>query len=192
MDGKKFLLVPYHMIGSISSETGILGGYAKYISKIHPDAPIPGVYRAQELFADAVKLRDTMGAEPFFAGLNKGTSSGGGGFGNITRVWDDARFDAAMVLKEGEEERSLLISALSKAYFSAYGVQVENETKKFVDLEDGLAIMCQHAKSIGYDGVILFLDELILWLSSRAANLCLLYTSPSPRDLSTSRMPSSA
>ena len=32
----------------------------------------------------------------------------------------------------------------------------------------------------------------LLWFLSGETNVCLLYTSPSPRDLSTSRMPSSA
>lgn len=169
MDGKKFLLVPYHMIGSESSETGILGGYAKYIKKIHPEAPIPGVYRAETLFEDAISLKNKMGADAFFSGLNDGNSASGG-FGNITRAWDNDRFEKAIAQHEGEEDRSLLVSALSKVYFSSYGLQVENETGKFLDLEDGLAVICQHAKSIGYDAVILFLDELILWLSGRAAN----------------------
>ena len=36
-------------------------------------------------------------------------------------------------------------------------------------------------------------DELVLAIAEAAQNIvCLLYTSPSPRDLSTSRMPSSA
>ncbi len=35
----------------------------------------------------------------------------------------------------------------------------------------GLAVISAHAKSLGYDALILFLDELILWLASRAANL---------------------
>jgi hypothetical protein len=39
-----------------------------------------------------------------------------------------------------------------------------------VELETGLSIISKHAKSLGYDGVILFLDELILWLASRAAD----------------------
>lgn len=170
MDGKKFLLVPYHMIGSESSETGILGGYAKFIQKYHPDAPVPGVYRAEGLFQDAVRLKNRMEADRFFAGLNEGVSSGGG-LGNITRQWNEERFENAIIQHHGEEERSLLISALSKTYFGSFGLQVENETKKFLDLEDGLAVICQHAKSIGYDAVILFLDELILWLSGRATNL---------------------
>ena len=35
-------------------------------------------------------------------------------------------------------------------------------------------------------------SEQALRINSEGANTCLLYTSPSPRDLSTSRMPSSA
>ena len=35
-------------------------------------------------------------------------------------------------------------------------------------------------------------DGKFLDLNSKYSNICLLYTSPSPRDLSTSRMPSSA
>ena len=38
-------------------------------------------------------------------------------------------------------------------------------------LDDGLSIMSRHAKALGYDAVILFLDELILWLASRAADV---------------------
>ena len=43
-------------------------------------------------------------------------------------------------------------------------------TDEFVDLDDGLAIMSAHAKEIGFDALILFLDELILWLASYAAD----------------------
>src|SRR6266850_4603569 len=59
--GKKFLLVPYHMIGSHDMESGILGGYVDFIRRAHPDAPIPGVYLAEGLFRDAESLRETMG-----------------------------------------------------------------------------------------------------------------------------------
>jgi len=34
-----------------------------------------------------------------------------------------------------------------------------------VDLDTGLAAMAAHAKSLGYDAVVLFLDELVLWLA---------------------------
>jgi hypothetical protein len=36
---RKFLLVPYHMIGARSMESAILGGYAEFVRKRHPDAP---------------------------------------------------------------------------------------------------------------------------------------------------------
>ena len=36
-------------------------------------------------------------------------------------------------------------------------------------LDDGLSVISKHAKALGYDAVILFLDELILWLASHAA-----------------------
>ena len=45
-----------------------------------------------------------------------------------------------------------------------------------------------------YDGLRAIIHNASLWLDDGLDNLetCLLYTSPSPRDLSTSRMPSSA
>jgi Family of unknown function (DUF6079) len=74
--GKKFLLVPYHMIGAHDMESGILGGYVEFIRRTHATAPIPGVYLAEELFRDAQTLRERMGDAPFFATLSEG---GGGG-----------------------------------------------------------------------------------------------------------------
>jgi hypothetical protein len=43
-EGKRFLLVPYHMIGARNMETAILGGYAEHVRLLHPEAPIPGFY----------------------------------------------------------------------------------------------------------------------------------------------------
>ena len=39
---KRFLLVPYHMIGKPSLEAAVLGGYAARVAELHPDAPAPG------------------------------------------------------------------------------------------------------------------------------------------------------
>ncbi|HEY5868356.1 MAG TPA: hypothetical protein VI542_22820, partial [Candidatus Tectomicrobia bacterium] len=41
----------------------------------------------------------------------------------------------------------------------------------FVPLDEGLAVLSRHAQGLGYDAVVLFLDELILWLASQAADL---------------------
>jgi hypothetical protein len=43
--------------------------------------------------------------------------------------------------------------------------------ESFLPLDQGLAVLSKHARDLGYDAVILFLDELILWLASRAADL---------------------
>ena len=40
-----------------------------------------------------------------------------------------------------------------------------------MSLDDGLSIMSRHARDLGYDAVILFLDELVLWLASHAADV---------------------
>ncbi|MCK7500336.1 MAG: hypothetical protein MZW92_66120 [Comamonadaceae bacterium] len=50
---RKFLLVPYHMIGARDMESAILGQYAEYVRKKHPEAPVPGFYLAEGLFKDA-------------------------------------------------------------------------------------------------------------------------------------------
>lgn len=44
--GKKFLLVPYHMIGAKDMESAILGQYAEFVRKRHPEAPVAQPARA--------------------------------------------------------------------------------------------------------------------------------------------------
>src|SRR5262245_36226852 len=48
VENKKFLLVPYHMIGARSMESAILGGYVDHVMQLHPGAPLPGVYLPAE------------------------------------------------------------------------------------------------------------------------------------------------
>jgi hypothetical protein len=76
-EGRKFLLVPYHMIGARDMESAILGQYADFVRKKHPDAPVPGFYLAEGLFKDARDLREQMGDGPFFTKLNEGAWIGG-------------------------------------------------------------------------------------------------------------------
>ena len=45
------------------------------------------------------------------------------------------------------------------------------KAEAFVSLDKGLSVISRHAKNLGYDAIILFLDELILWLASHAADL---------------------
>ena len=71
----------------------------------------------------------------------------------------------------GSEERSQLISALLGTFFGSYNTQVDRQSEAYLSLDKGLSVLSKHAASLGYDALILFLDELILWLASRAADL---------------------
>ena len=174
-DGRKFLLVPYHMIGARDMESAILGQYADFVRKKHPDAPVPGFYLAEGLFKDARDLRAQIGDGPFFSKLNVGATGGdgggsGGGWGEFDSGWDAVSFEAAMLEPPNGEERSRLVGDLITQFFSAYRT-LAGSGESFVSLDDGLSIMSRHAKALGYDAVILFLDELVLWLASHAADV---------------------
>jgi hypothetical protein len=72
----------------------------------------------------------------------------------------------AVAAGPGSSEGHRLIADLVDTFFTAYQRQGD-----MVDLETGLAAISQHVRSLGYDGVILFLDELILWLATHLANV---------------------
>ncbi len=173
-EGKKFLLVPFHMIGSRSMEQGILGQYANYVRQRHPDAPIPGVYLADSLFEDAKSLRLDMGDEGFFQKLNQSKGSGSG-WGAVAAGWDAASFDAAVTAPPADKERTRLVGDLIGAFFRSYHNVAAGQDEAYLDLDKGLAVISQHAQALGYDALILFLDELILWLASHAADLSFIH-----------------
>src|SRR5436190_1917314 len=91
VEGKRFLLVPYHMINARSMESAILGGYADHVGD------------------------------------------------------------------------------LVKHLFQGYSGVSAGKSESFLSLDKGLSVISRHARDLGYDGLILFLDELILWLASHAA-----------------------
>ncbi|WP_182870882.1 hypothetical protein [Stieleria mannarensis] len=176
VEDKTFLLVPYHMIGARSMESAILGGYVDYVQEHHPAAPLPGVYLADEIFENAKSHRERLGDDMFFEDLNKGGDSGGGGGWGKLEGWNAARFDAAIEAPPKSKERSQLVGKLVENIFPAFRGIAQGKDEAYVDLDEGLAIISEHAKSLGYDGLILFLDELILWLASHSADLSFVQT----------------
>jgi hypothetical protein len=182
VEDKKFLLVPYHMIGARNMESAILGGYVDHVMQAHPTAPLPGVYLADDIFKNAVQHRQRLGDEKFFEDLNRGAapspqpspSKGEGskkGWGKLAKGWDAARFEAALEAPPGSDERSRLVGDLVQHIFPAFRGIAQGKEEAYVDLDLGLSVISAHAKSLGYDGLILFLDELILWLATHSADL---------------------
>ena len=167
--GRRFLMVPFHMIGARDVESAILGGYAEHVRRVHPDAPVPGFYLGERLFEDAKSQRADYGDEAFFRRLNEGGS--GGGWGELEGAWDAGSFESAMLEPPEGEERQRLVGDLIGKLFKGYADVAVAKGEAFVDIDTGLAIMSHHAKGLGYDAVVLFLDELILWLATRAADV---------------------
>ncbi|MFE9169008.1 phage resistance protein [Streptomyces kebangsaanensis] len=178
-DGKKFLLVPYHMLGAKALEQRVLGGYVSHVKKLHPDAPTPQVYRTDSLFADIRAMRANMGDEAVIRGLgvtDDEEDEWGEGF-----AWTPALLDAALAAEENHEAgvplnlrspstpaelRAKLVSDASTNLLPGFAKNAAEDEHGFISLDAGLSVIAEHAKSLGYDGLILFMDELILWLAT--------------------------
>ncbi|MFI6287474.1 phage resistance protein [Streptomyces sp. NPDC051018] len=183
-DGKRFLLVPYHMLGAKALEQRVLGTYVSHVKKLHPDAPTPRVYRTDALFADITAMRERMGDEAVIRGLAPGTGGAdededdewGESF-----AWSPALLDTALAAEEIHETgqalnlvspsspaelRARLVQDASTHLLPGFAQNAAESEHGFISLDAGLSVIAAHAKELGYDGLILFLDELILWLAT--------------------------
>lgn len=161
---RKVLPVAFHLLGAESMEEALFSGYLRQVRELHPDAPLPAIHQSDGILADAERMRVRLGDEQFFAGLNGDSAEGGGSdpwaalLGSGT--WTLATYEAARAAAPGSEPRQQLLSALVERFFSSFTQQAG-----YVDLDTGLAAVAAHAKGLGYDAVVLFLDELVLWLA---------------------------
>lgn len=182
-EGKRFLLVPYHMLGAKALEQRVLGGYVSHVKKLHPQAPTPQVYRTDALFDDIRAMRSRMGDAAVIAGL---TSPDGGGADEEDEWgeafgWTPELLDTALAAEEVHEGgqalnlvspstpaelRARLVQDASTHLLPGFAKNAAEDEHGFVSLDAGLSVIAEHAKSLGYDGLILFMDELILWLAT--------------------------
>ena len=140
-----------------------------------PEASIPAVYRSDAMLDDARRQREFLADDAAFArwlgadgpradpddlDVIDGASAG----------WSTAELDAAFAAPPGSAPRRALESALLSGPMSSYARGAHGDADAFVPLENGLAVIAEHARSLGYDGLILFLDELILWLQAHMSN----------------------
>lgn len=176
---KRFLLLDFHLLGKASMEQAVFGGYLDAVAEQHPEVPLPVLHQSDRLLEDAVRLRGQMGEERFFAALNQSGGgaaapalSGLGGLGNLGDLaaggaggWTHARFESAVAERVTGAERTRLVQALTRSLFTGYV-----QTGAWLDMEAGLKAMTAHAQALGYDGVVLFLDELVLWLAQHLSD----------------------
>lgn len=161
---KNILPVALHLLGAESMEQALFDGYLRAIARRNPGAPLPALHQSDALLADAERMRERDGDDRFFAGLNSGAGEAAADpwsrlLGSGT-TWTAQSYDAARAAAPGSESRQRLVTALVQNYFTSYTRQAE-----YVDLDSGLSEIAAHAKSLGYDAVVMFLDELVLWLA---------------------------
>ena len=181
LSGKKFIEVKAHLVGKeVSIEANVLGGYVRQVQREFPDAPIPAVYRADGLLADAQEQRARMGDEAFIALLPNRTDSGdgrtggeldGGAWGDLEgpSSWNSQTLDEAFAVHPETKDdsaralREELVSALISGPFKRYTEAVGDASGAYVSMDEGLSIISRHAKEhLDRDAVVLLLDELIL------------------------------
>ncbi|MEF9522906.1 MULTISPECIES: hypothetical protein [Streptomyces] len=190
LPGKKFLMVPYHLVGAASLESALFGGYVATVRRERPDAPTPLVFRADSLLADARELRAKIGDKAFIGLLPEPAAATAPGrpddadrpggdeddddlqpIGSVPDLgWTGAGLDEAFKAPAGDPRRDQLLTALFKGPNKHYADTVSGDAAAYVSLDDGLSEISKHAQRIGYDGVVLFLDELVLWLQARMSN----------------------
>ncbi|MFI7553519.1 phage resistance protein [Micromonospora sediminimaris] len=169
---RKLLTLTFHMLDARSVEQAVLEGYLNQITKLHPEAPVPAVHRSDALLDDAARLRERMGDHAFFAALRDGggAPAAGGGLGLAALRakadgWTPQSYATAAAAPPGTEQRDRLVSSLTSTFFTG-----AVRSGEYLDVDTGLAVITRHAKALGYDALVLFLDELILWLSTKISD----------------------
>jgi hypothetical protein len=171
LQNRKILNLTFHMLEARSVEQAILEGYLRQIVQRHPDAPVPAVHRSDALLESAAMYRDDVGDDKFFARLRGSSAGPGGGDTGLAALraqsqgWTAQTYAEAAASLPGTPDRDRLVSALSSTVFKE-----SLRSAEYLDLDTGLAVITRHAKALGYHAMVFFLDELILWLSTRIAD----------------------
>lgn len=183
---RKFLMVPFHLVGATDLDSAILGGYVRTVLQLHPDAPVPPVYRADAMFDDARRQRAFFADDAQFVrwlgdpalpkdeqapARQTAAAEDEGDLEDLDvkeapKVWTPQLLDQALAASPDPKIREWLASALLSGPYSSYSRGALGMKDAYLPLENGLDIVSRHARSLGYDGLILFLDELILWLQA--------------------------
>lgn len=161
----KLLRLTFHFLDAATIEAALFDQYLRQIKALHPEALPPVLHSAGGLFSDADNRRREVGDSKFYSTLNgaagkQSTTVNWGALGQSVGTWNAGTYAAASAPDASPAERARLQQALIATYFTSYSRNTD-----WLPLEDGLAVIADHAKSLGYNGVVLMLDELVLWLT---------------------------
>ena len=162
---RKIFQLNLHMIGAQSIEEKVFQAYMSRVKAEFPDAEAPALFTDRELFEDAQGLRVTMGDDAFFKAINEGVSAKASKWGKRAQGFDAQSFDDT-IASDDVDKRAKLFSQLTKTLFKSFASQ----SQKFIDLDRGLGVIARHAKSLGYDAIVIYFDELILWLAGKISD----------------------
>ena len=126
-------------------ESAILGGYADHVRRLHPEAPWPGVYLAEDLFEDARRYRAnwaTRSSSPCSARA-AATRSGASG----PQAWTPEKFEAAMAAPPGDDRAAGSSATWSSTCSTATRASRRGETEAFLSLDKGLSVISRHART---------------------------------------------
>jgi hypothetical protein len=168
LGGRSFDLVPVHMIGAETLEQRIFESYLLHLERVDPGARPPAVYADEPIFRQADQLRGDLEDERFFARLNDGAEAEAG-WGDLAAPWNPTSYAEARDATPGDARRARLVGDLVATHLPAFS-EFRGGSAAWVDLDRGLAELTRHASERGHDALVLFLDEVILWLGSRMAD----------------------
>ena len=175
LGSRKVLVLCFHMLGAKSMEERILGGYLSQVRALpqHSDEKNIAVYRAEKVFDMARDERAEKGDEAFFRKLGGGNNDG---WGDLGGPWSAERFDRAIDADEQDDERQALVAALLSQVFPHLSEFFEDTRSEFVAFDIGLNRIAKHAQGLGFESIVLCLDELILWFAQHASEQSFLNT----------------
>ena len=179
LTSKRFLQLTTHFLGSDSVEERLFSSILNQLATQYPDAALPRLREDAFLFEDASNLRSKMGDEKFFSILNQHESEtkqpgtddalsklfteiSGGGAASTT--WSAETYDVT-VASGDLTQRKRLAETVEKSFFPSRNVE-----GRWLGLSDGLYELSKFGAEQGYDAIVLYLDELILWLMFMVAD----------------------
>jgi hypothetical protein len=179
MDDVSLLRLPFHMIGKQSMEQAVFVRYIEWLNDKHPTVDAPVLYATSHIIQNAEELRQKFGDDERFIDILNGANDDSAADSDSSSRWGPQadtgwtieKYENARDASENDSLHQELVHDLTSTLLGSYRDMVVDAGAAFVEFDRGLARISKHVKEeLGHNGVIFFLDELILWLSRSSAD----------------------